>query len=51
LKAKYDELLSTVAFNFNLRRYNKDKTYKTAADIAAAFQVGPGLGFTLNPKP
>jgi len=38
LKQNYDKLLSNVAFNFNLRRYNEASLVK---DIESLLGIGP----------
>jgi len=40
LKLKYDELLSNVAFKFNLRRYNEEREHVVEEEEAEDHAVG-----------
>ena len=59
LKLKYDALVSSFAFNSNLRRYTTERINKLDAqlnsgsdsDSADSDGTGVGHGQTLNPKP
>jgi len=47
LKLKYDELLSSFAFNFNSRRYNADMEF----DLRFVFKTAPTLGRAVHVDP
>jgi len=44
LKLIYDEALSIIAFNFNLRPYTMDMSPASSAQLASYFAAGAGVG-------